>query len=549
VKNGLGRRFAYATSGFSGQPFPSCRKGIHNLYFRMNLPETERRKFPIGFGTILFLILLFALLLAGRSRFFKDPGTFWHVRTGEIMLDSRSFLASDPFSYTFGGQPWTPFEWLGEIGMALLNRAGGFDLLLLAAATLIAGTYAWLGTRITRTGVHWAAAVCLTGLAMAVAASHFHVRPHLLTAALLALTMCSLSAVEAGRTSIRCLYWLVPVFIVWSNVHGGVMGGIATVGITFAGWLLLAAWKYGSPIRTGRDTVELCGVGLLILASPLVNPYGLDLPKTWIAIMTMPEVKQIIVEHFPIDPRDPANAPFFALGAVYLFMLVGLRRMPRATWLIPIVWFVLGCDRVRNASLFGIVTLAVIADLFPHTRWAYWLAAKRPDYYVPVELPRRTNRIGFAAATVFVIAIVSIQQSGLMLLLVGRGWVKFDETVWPTSLLDAMHREAGNNYEIPIFNEVNLGGFVIGFAPEYRNFVDDRCELYGGAWLKSFDDANRAGGAIAKRFLEDQQARFGRFDFALTRIGSGFDDCFRDRPDGWICVEQTEKFAFYRRLK
>jgi hypothetical protein len=515
----------------------------------MNQPVTERFVRPIGFGTLFFLILLFALLLAGRSRFFKDPGTFWHIRAGELMIDSGSLLTSDPYSYTFGGQPWTPFEWLGEIGMAAMFRVGGFDLLLLAASTLIAGMYAWLGSRIARTGLHWAVALCVTGLALAAAASHLHVRPHLVTAVFLALTMCSLSAVEAGRVSIRSLFWLVPVFIVWSNIHGGVMGGIATVGITFAGWLMLRALTFESPIRTSRDAVELCLVGLFILASPLVNPYGLNLPRTWIAIMTMPEVKQVIVEHFPIDPRDPANMPFFALGAMYLFLLCGLRRTPRATWLIPVVWFVLGCDRVRNASLFGVIALAAIADLFPHTRWADWLAAKRPDFYVPAGSQRGGSRIGLAIVSLVIIAVISIQQSGSTLPVIGRNWVTFDESVWPIPLLDAMHREAGTTRDIPIFNEVNLGGFVIGFAPEYRNFVDDRCELYGGAWLKAFDDANRAGGEIANRFLDDQQVRFGRFEFALTRIGSGFDECFRNRPNEWNCVEQTETFAFYRRRK
>lgn len=513
----------------------------------MNRPESHHREFSIGFGTVLFICLFVILLAAGRSRFFKDPGTFWHVRAGELMLDSRSLLTSDPFSYTFGGQPWTPFEWLGEIVMAGIFRTGGFDFLLLAAATLIAGTYACLGSRIARSGLHWAVAICLTGLAMAAAASHFHIRPHLVTAALLALTVCSLSAVEAGRSSIRSLVWLVPVFIIWSNIHGGVMGGIATVGIVFCGWLILAALKYESPIRTRRGAIELCGIGLLILGSPLVNPYGFNLPKTWIAIMTMPEVKQVIVEHFPINPRDPANAPFFALGAIYLSLLCGLRRMPRATWLIPIIWFVLGCDRVRNMSLFGIVALAAIADLFPHTRWADWLAAKRPDFYVPAVPKRGVKKSGLAIVALAIIAVMAIQQSGSSLPAVGRNWVKFDESVWPMPLLDAIHREAGDKGEIPIFNEVNLGGFVIGFAPEYRNFVDDRCELYGGTWLKAFDDANQAGGAIASRFLEDQQSRFGRFDFALTRIGTGFDDSFRDRPKEWVCVDQTEKYAFYRR--
>lgn len=513
----------------------------------MNRPESKRREFPIGFGTLLFLFLLLAMLVAGRSRFFKDPGTFWHIRTGEIMLDTRAIVTSDPFSYPYFGQPWTPLEWLGEVTMALLFRAGGYDLLLLAAATVIAGTYSWLGSRIARTGLHWAAALCLTGLAIATAASHFHVRPHLATLALLPLTLCWLMAVEGGRASIRSLAWLVPIVIVWTSLHGGVLGAICTVGLVFAGWLTLFVCRMESPVRTKREAIELCIIGLAIAAAPLVNPYGLELPRMWRAIMTMTELKTVIVEHFPVDPRDPASAPFFALGAIYLFLLFGLRRMPRATWLIPIVWFVLGCDRVRNSSLFGVVALAAIADLFPHTRWAQWLAAKRPDYYVPVDSPRRMNGMGIALASLFVVAVVSIQLSGSTLPVIGRGWVKFDESVWPVSLLDSLHREADNRRDIPIFNEVNLGGFVIGFAPEYRNFVDDRCELFGGAWLKTFDDANRAGGEMANRFLEDQQTRFGRFDFALTRIGSGFDDCFRERPDEWRCVEQTEKYAYYRR--
>lgn len=501
----------------------------------MNRPDIAQIHRLISFGTILFVIILFGLLLAGRSRFFKDPGTFWHVRTGEIMIDTRTFLASDPYSFTFSRHRWTPFEWLGEIGMAMLFRAGGFELLLLAAATIIAGLYSWLGSRIARTGLHWAATLCLTGLAIAAAANHFHVRPHLLTALLMAVTMCHLMAVEAGRWSIRSLGLLIPVFVVWSNVHGGVMGGIATVGITFAGWLILFAMKYELPIRNVRDAIELCVIGLLILASPLVNPYGINLPKTWIAIMTMPEVKQVIVEHFPIDARDPANVPFFALGAIYLFLLCGLRQMPRATWLIPVMWFVLGCDRVRNASLFGIVALAAIADLFPQTRWAEWLAAKRPDFYVPVEASTPANRWSVVIPLLTVTLAISI---------FGRHWVRFDETRWPVPLIETMHREARGRTGINLFNEINLGGFVIGMTPEYRNFVDDRCELYGGAFLKAMEDANRGGADAREKYMGIWS---DAFSYALTQRGTGFDDYFRSKSDEWMCVEMTDYFAFYRR--
>ena len=77
-------------------------------------------------------------LLAGRDRpiprhlagpdggraepMFRDPGTFWHTVMGQRMLSSRHLIDADPFSFTFGGRPWVPYEWLAEIAMALVMR-------------------------------------------------------------------------------------------------------------------------------------------------------------------------------------------------------------------------------------------------------------------------------------------------------------------------------------------------------------------------------------------------------------------------------------------
>ena len=67
-------------------------------------------------------------MIGGRSRLFQDPGTFWHVVTGRLILSTGRFLDTDPYSYTFGGKPWVPYEWLGECAMAGLHDGiGGLD--------------------------------------------------------------------------------------------------------------------------------------------------------------------------------------------------------------------------------------------------------------------------------------------------------------------------------------------------------------------------------------------------------------------------------------
>src|SRR5262249_40413409 len=133
--------------------------------------------------TGLFLVAWLALLAGGQSRLFRDPRTFWHVGGGERILSTGQFLDHDPFSYTFAHTPWTPYEWLAEVGMAGLHRIGGFDALLLATATILAALYTWVASRLMRAGLHWSLAAVVLVLVVGASASHFHVRPLVLTIA------------------------------------------------------------------------------------------------------------------------------------------------------------------------------------------------------------------------------------------------------------------------------------------------------------------------------------------------------------------------------
>ena len=107
----------------------------------------------IGSGAIAFLAFWGLLLAAGRSALLHDPGTFWHTTTGEHIL-AEGFIRSDPYTFTFAGAWWVPYQWLGEVTMALAHRVAGFDAQLLGAVTIIAVTFACLTVRALRTGVN-----------------------------------------------------------------------------------------------------------------------------------------------------------------------------------------------------------------------------------------------------------------------------------------------------------------------------------------------------------------------------------------------------------
>ena len=133
-------------------------------------------------GAVAFLLIWLLLLAGGRSAFLNDPGTFWHTTTGELILGG-GMVRTDPYTFTFAGEWWEPHQWLGEVGMALAHRVGGFDTELLAAVTLLSAVFAWLASRLVRTGLDGVIEGALVALTLAAAASHLHVRPHLFTIA------------------------------------------------------------------------------------------------------------------------------------------------------------------------------------------------------------------------------------------------------------------------------------------------------------------------------------------------------------------------------
>ena len=502
--------------------------------------------------TGIFLGIWLVLMVGGRSRFFHDPGTFWHTVLGEQILSSGQVIHTDSFSFTCEGKTYIDYEWLGEWAMGLLHRIDQFDSLLLGTVTLLAGLYTWAAHRLMAGGLHWSLALLLTGLAIAASAADFHVRPHIATIVFLGCTCAFLGDFETGWIGLGRLFWLVPLFVVWTNVHGGMLGGLFTLGLAVAGWCLYWILGKKSPIMGVSQALLLVFLVTACGLTAFVNPYGWELPLTWRAIMEMPHLPEIIQEHAPLDPAKPDGWIVLVFGGVYGVALLGvLPRWPRVTWLIPLVWFYLACTRIRHAPLFSITAVMALGDLLPHTCWAVWLARPGSDLFqFPKEDPAKERAaIDWRAALLpfAVVLVTAVLQAGKVPVpVLGDGWAQLDAGYWPVELLPELKRhEPGQPREKPIFNDLLYGGFLIYFTPGYQVFADDRCELYGDQWLWEYVAAERGQNTAGRIHLWEEQ--YPEFDLALTRTGSEFDRYFSGNRQEWAPLKQTQTATLYRR--
>ncbi len=507
--------------------------------------------------TGIFCGLLLILLWLGRSQFLSDPGVFWSTRVGEQVLADGAIPRADAFSCTRLGQPWISQMWLGQCMMAALHAIGGLDALVLAAAAVLAALYTWVGSRLIRSGWHPAVAVLLVALTVWASRYHLHARPHIATIVGMGLTVALLLDFEAGRISLRGLLWLWPLVVVWVNLHTGVLGGLGTVGLCAVGWC--AAWVVGanSPIRSVRDIVVLFGICVGCGVALLVNPYGAKLVGNVLAVMGSPVVHQYIYEHMPLDWSNPYQraVPFF--GLVYLLAIANLRswRSIQVSWLLPLVWFVLTIDRVRQCTLFAITTALLLIEILPHTRLAAWLSEQNSWLYrSPEQSMQPSDRPGWKAWLLpgaAVAAALLLQATGAMVPLVGAGWAQLDPVLCPMPLRPPLEEYGAQHPEAPVFNDMAYGGFLIYYT-KLRPFIDDRCELYGDAFLADYFHTNDAlldarkeklGPAEVARlgFIDRWERQFGiKLDIALVMKETGFQYYFETMRDDWTKLGETD---------
>ena len=391
----------------------------------------------------------------------NDGDTFLHIAAGRRMLATHAILFSDPFSYTAAGAPWNAHEWLGEIAMALSYQLGGWSglvLLFAFAAAMATGVLAYQLGRWLEPQAQAIATIlalcCMTGSLLA--------RPHLLALPLLAIWTAELVRARADKRTPS--FWLLPLLIVWVNVHASFLLGLALA----AGLALEALVE-----DDGARMKMLRGWGLFGVAAfgaCLVNPHflqGVTFPLTLMGTASLANVD----EWQPTDFSQLQPIALAVAAALYVVLTRGVKiSAVRTLILLGLLYMTLQHQRHQ-------IVVATIAPL---------LLAEPLARSLGMSDQRAPSGVARAMAATAMIALM-----GLTVLRLAVPVARGDGAVAPVSALTDVPPSLRGE---PVLNDYSFGGYLI-FAG-VKPFIDSRAELYGEAALERYAALIRPNPAV-----------------------------------------------------
>ncbi|NLH79654.1 MAG: hypothetical protein GX458_02260, partial [Phyllobacteriaceae bacterium] len=315
-------------------------------------PALPRR--PVPFAVPLAAFVAVAAVLAGWApRLLGDPDTLWHVRFGLSILDSGRLPQVDSWSWTMAGAPWIAKEWLSQVLFALAFRLAGWSgVVILAIATLAAAMAVLTHEAAARLGAIGAAVVFyVVGMLIA---GHVLARPHLLAwLPMVVWTVALTRAAEAPRAPSALL---LPVMVIWANLHGSFLLGLALVPV-FA----VEAVLRGEPAARRRLAFGWTAFLAASLTASLIHPYGLDALRAAVSVLRLGAGTASIGEWAPTDFSTIGPMEMILLGGIAALGWFGARLAPvRLATALGLAHMALA--HMRHLPVFGLVGAVVLVE-------------------------------------------------------------------------------------------------------------------------------------------------------------------------------------------
>lgn len=427
------------------------------------------------------------VVIAALALFMQaQADTWWHLAAGRDMVKAQHIALTDTWSHTVAGGRWPNYEWLSELLMFAVYRAGGLPGVTICGALLVlaAQLCSW---RLGRGPIRWRAVLMLATLSCVTIV--WSPRPQLFTYCLVPLFVALLHQ--------RQYAWSALAAVVWTNLHGGAAYAVLLAGTA----AIVAAVLDRSRLR------PLVLTTMAAMIAGLLTPLGVGYWPAIVQSIARSRTNAIIEWQPPA--LTVALAPFW-LTAAALVILAARHRRQLTTFneAFPVaaaaVVLPLALGSLRNVAVFELLAVPAITRLI-------W----RDD------VPERARTLEPWRARLHVaILVASIGALGTG---VGFRWIAAPERMGWTPMSTAAAAAIGS-CRAPIYNGYNEGGILVWFVPGQPVFIDSRQDPYPVQLVQAHGQAERTG---------DYEPLFDQYAIQCAVFHNGSEGPARLAARGW----------------
>jgi hypothetical protein len=475
---------------------------------------------------ILFPILFVLVRMQGVSTLLGDGDTGWHIRTGEWILAHRQVPQVDIFSFSKPGQPWFAWEWGWDVCFASIHQLGGLEAVVFVNLILL-GAISWLLLQLVRrTCPNAIVAALVTLLAVSGSSIHWLARPHLFSWLFILVFSLLLGRARDGQPHL--LYRLPVLMVVWTNLHGAFIVGIALVALYAVDPLVDAlrgkcSWKIGSRFL-------VCAAACLFAS--FLNPYGPALHQHVIAYLLDPKQVENILEFQSINFHHPLARYFelfLAIGAIAAYQNFRAGKFTEA--ILTLAWAHLALVSIRNIPIFLLFVAPSVAGTL--AGWVMSIRTLTKAAANVANLERLPRFHAITAIVLFVLAFLMARPGEAKLL---RS--EYDPSKYPTQAVKWLQAR----HVAKVFTDDEWGDYLIyRLYPAGRVFFDGRSDFYG----TEFED--RYIGLMNVRYSWEKDFEGFGIDTVLLRVEAALAGALKQSPRWQVAYDDGIALIFLRK--
>ena len=390
-----------------------------------------------------------------------------HLTNGKIIWETKSIAKTNFYSYTEPDFPFLNHHWLSGVIFYFLFLLAGFSGMIIFKIIILLASFFLIFYISAKKGNFWLAAI-FSIPAIFILSERTDVRPEIFSYFFTALFLYLLFSFADNPKS-KKIFWLIPLQIIWVNLHIYFFIGPAMV----LGFLAEKIIRNRKNIKNNPLIKRLSSIIFLLFAACFLNPagwktvfYPLNIFKNY-GYDVAENKSPFFLEHLMHDPA----IPFFklALGILIITFIISLifRNFSIFYFLAAASTSIAGMIAVRNFPFFALILLPTasiglknffrsLSTQIKNAKNVFWL-----KIFVSIIL---IILLGWAINYSFKNPLPPNKEKGIGLSFESEKAAKFF---------------LQENIKGPIFNNYDIGSYLIYYLyPSEKIFVDNRPEAY-----------------------------------------------------------------------